>query len=78
MRSALTTREQVVPGAYKRGTSLGRPSSRWQDTIKAYPKEMGGGMGGLDSCGLGYERVKGCFEYGNAPGAYRKCGEFLD
>jgi hypothetical protein len=51
---------------------LGRPRRRWEDNIKMYLQEVGGG------CGDWMELAQGTCEYGNELSGSIKCGEFLD
>ena len=56
---------------------LGRPWSRWEDSIKMDLQDLEWGHG-LDCFGSGWGQVAGFCECGNEPSCSIKCGEFFD
>ena len=56
---------------------LGRSSRRWDDNIKMDLQELGWGYR-LDCSSSGQEQVAGCYECGNVPSDFIKCGKCLD
>ena len=56
--------------------SLGRPKRRWEAIIKTDINYDGGGV--QDLSGSGQVQVARCWEHGNEPAGYIKCGELRD
>ena len=69
---------RVLVGKLEGKRPLGRPRSRWENSIK--DGSLGSGMWGYgqDRAGSGWGQVAGTCEYGNEPSGSIKCGEFLD
>jgi hypothetical protein len=65
------------PGQSHGRSSLGKPGSEWEDTIKVYlGKNMARGSG-LDSTGLRYNKIAYFYEHSDEPSGYIKIKKSL-
>jgi len=69
---------RVLVGKPEGQRPLGRPSPRWEDSIKMDLQEVGCGGCGLDRAGSGQGQLAGTCDCGDEPSRSIKCGEFLD
>ena len=68
---------RVLVGKPERKRPLGRSRSRWEDNIKMYLQEVGGGCKDWMELAQDRDRWRALCEYGDEPSGSKNAGNFL-